>query len=312
MDVKTAKQWEAAGISQGRLRTLVRDGQLVRRRRGAYVTAQAVAAAGDDPARGHALDVQAVLAAASGEGAAASHESAAVIHGLSLLHAPASGAVTLTRPPGAYQGRSAAGVRYYAARLPAGHVTVKFGTPVTTLSRTVIDLARTLPFMDAVVVADAAIRRRVTSRSKLSAVIGDCTGWPGVDRARRVAAFSDGRAESPLESCARVVFDAFGLPAPELQAEITVVVTSEAGGRAAVEDYAEYRADFLWRDQMTIAETDGLAKYGSRQDAIRQLRRDRLLRDMGYKVVHITWAELHGHPERVISQIRRACEAPGP
>ena len=38
--------------------------------------------------------------------------------------------------------------------------------------------------------------------------------------------------------------------------------------------------------------------------------RDIRLRDAGYKVVHFTWSELFGTPERVIARIRAAFAAP--
>ena len=55
-----------------------------------------------------------------------------------------------------------------------------------------------------------------------------------------------------------------------------------------------------------IAEADGLLKYDSGQTAIKELARDRLLREAGYEVVHFTWKELFTDPERVIKRIRDA------
>jgi very-short-patch-repair endonuclease len=310
MDVGTTAQWGRAGISPERLGTLTRRGELVRLRHGVYATAEAVAAAGDDKARRHALEVRAVLALAAG--AVASHESAALIHGLPLLHEPAAGTISLTRPARGYRG-SSAGVRYHAARVPREHVTTMHHALVTTAGRTIVDLARTVPFMDAVVVADGAIRMRKAGRTELSRVIAECKGWPGVDQASRVAAFSSGRSASPLESCARVVFDAFGLPPPELQAKIVSGVRVDAQGKVVVVDeFHEYEVDFLWRDRKTVAETDGLMKYDSGQVAIRQLQRDRLIREAGYQVVHITWKELFERPERVIERILTAFGATSP
>ena len=40
--------------------------------------------------------------------------------------------------------------------------------------------------------------------------------------------------------------------------------------------------------------------------AIKELGRDRLLREAGYEVVHFTWEELFTEPERVIKRIRDA------
>jgi very-short-patch-repair endonuclease len=55
-----------------------------------------------------------------------------------------------------------------------------------------------------------------------------------------------------------------------------------------------------------------MAKYEEPGRARDQIRRDRLLRDAGYKVVHFTWRELFDTPEVVIARIGRAFAAPAP
>jgi hypothetical protein len=309
MDVGTARQWASAGISARRLRTMVARGELVRQRHGTYATASAVAAAGEDPARRHALAIRAALASISATSAVASHESAALVHDLPLLNAPA-GVVSLTRPPGSHQGRSAPDIRWHNATLPPGHMTTRHGVAVTTPARTVVDLARTLSYMDGVVAADAAIRMLRAGKSELTRVVAACSGWPGADQASRVVDFSSGLSGSPLESCARVIFEAFGLPPPELQAKIFGGVRADGANGIIVEELHEYRVDFLWREYRTVAEADGLMKYSSGEAAIRERKRDRLIREAGYKVVHITWAELLGRPERIISRITEAFRSP--
>jgi hypothetical protein len=178
-------------------------------------------------------------------------------------------------------------------------VTREYGTTITTAARTVIDLARTSSFIEAVVAADSALRSGKTTREELLSVCEGCGRWPGISRARRVVGFSDGRAESVLESCARVLFHEHGLDAPEIQ------VTIRGPGFF-------FRADFCWEDRKTIAEADGLAKYEDSEDMLSQFRRDRLLRDAGYKVVHFTWRELFESPETVMIRIRKALAAPSP
>jgi hypothetical protein len=313
VDVATVEQWVASGVSPKRLRTMSRRGELIRLRRGVFATALAVAAAGDDKALRHALALRAVLASISAVDAVASHESAALVHGLPLLREPVDGTVSLTRPVGSYAGLSAGGICYHAAQVPREHVTIRHQVPVTTAGRTVVDLARSGSFMDGVVVADAAIRMRKTRKAELSSVIALCEGWPGVEQARRVVAFSDGLSGSALESGARVVFDAFGLPPPELQAKIIGGMRVDSNGNfIALDEYHDYKVDFLWRDRKTVAEADGLMKYDSGETAARQLQRDRLLREAGYQVVHITWKELFERPQRVIDRILTAFKATSP
>ena len=202
--------------------------------------------------------------------------------------------MTLTRPPGTTSKRSGPAVCLHVAALPAGHVVTRHGIPVTSAARTVIDLARTSSFAAGVVVADAALRTKQTTRAELQAVICACPRWPGLQAARRVAAFCDAGSESVLESISRVAFDAHGLPPPELQ--VWVGDATEMIGRA----------DFLWRACRTIAEADGAIKYADPSRAMAQLGRDKRLREAGFEVVHFTWPEITRSPAQVVASITAA------
>lgn len=268
-------------------------------RRGVYATADSLASSADDPARMHALRVAAALLPARAL-ASASHESAAILHGLDLLERPPESLVTLTRPPHVRGSRASGGdLKVHAATLSPGHVTKHYGLPVTSVARTVVDLARALPFQHGVVVADSALHARKTTHDELDRVLAACSTWPGAGRARRVVAFSDHRSESVLESCARVTFDDHGLPPPELQVDIG-------------DDQFIGRVDFYWGEYLTIAEADGVSKYADAGRAVKQLERDQLLREAGYKVVHFTWRQLFRDTDRLIARIREAFARPGP
>jgi very-short-patch-repair endonuclease len=293
MDVGTVAQWRAAGISDARLAALVRTGQLVRLCHGVYATGKILAATETDPAGRHALEVAAVMAARP-RGGVASHHSAAVIHGLNMLKRPPAGTVTLTVPPGARTGaHRSGGVVRHAADLPAEHVARRYAVLVTTAARTVVDLARAGTFMEGVVAADSALHRRVTTKGELRRVLERCGRWPGLAQARRVVDAANILAESVLESCARVVFLEHGLPEAELQVSI--------GGREFIG-----RVDFCWREHRTIAEADGLLTYKGPAEAVAGLRRDRVLHECGYEVVHFTWKELFRDPARLVARVRGA------
>jgi hypothetical protein len=294
----TTAEWRANGLTTRQMRTLVRSGDLVRVRYGVYATKRAVISAEGSQRRAHALRVAAVVAAV-GRDTVVSHQSAAAIHGLDLLNRPEQ-LVTLTRSPLRPSNRPHSdGILFNMAELPAEHMTKLFGIRVTTVSRTVVDLARTSTFKAAVVAADSALRADKTTKAELGHLCAQCSQWPGVRQARHVVAFADGRAESVFESCARVVFHELGLEPPELQ----VTVRGESFA---------YRVDFCWAQHRTIAEADGLAKLASRDDLLTQFRRDRLLRDAGYKVVHFTWHELFETPEAVVARVRAAFAAATP
>jgi hypothetical protein len=291
----SARQWRAGGISPPLLRSLARSGELIRMRQGVYATKRAADWAAADPVRAHALTVRAATATVGGN-AVASFQSAALLHHLSLLTSPSppTGTVTLTLAK-KWNRAKPADVVFHASELPQEHVTKLYNLRVTTVARTVADLARTLPFMDAVVVADSALSQEKTSKPEILQVLEKSKGWPGVRQARRALEFADERAESPLESAARVVFAEAGLEPPELQ----VTIHGERAQFAA-------RVDFLWRAQKVIAEADGLVKYNDRKDLLDERERDHQLREAGYTAVHFTWQEIFQTPEEVIARIRTA------
>lgn len=289
--VATRGQLKSTGISRDQVRRLVRQGRLVSVRRGVYALASAADA---DGAPEPALQVAAVLARCDSL-VAASHRTAALLHGLDLIGKQPAEAVTVTRSPRGHGSRSLrTGVTVHSAELPARHVIIKDGIRLTSVARTVADLARTGSFREGVVAADSALRDRKTTVSEMHAVIADCARWPGIRRARDVVAFSDHRAESALESIGRVVFREYGLPSPELQ----VWVGGDLG--------AVGRADYLWSRYRTVAEADGAVKYASPGRAIAQLDRDARLRDAGFEVVHFTWQEIMMTPWQVAARIRTA------
>ena len=304
----TTAELRAAGLSSRQIERLVGTGALCPLLTGVYASAAAAAAtigaARDDRARQtgeHLLRVAAALkvtgcrSAGSHDPVAGSHQSAARVHGLGVVgHQPAP-RIHITRAPGDRGGRTGRpGVLVHIAALPAEHVVSHRCVLLTSVPRTVIDLARVLPFGEGVAVADSALHARLTSKAALAAVIADCPRWPGLQRAREVTAFSDARSESVLESLSRAVFGQAGLPPPDLQ--VWVGDDGEVIGRA----------DFLWRRYRTIGEADGAFKYQTPARARAQLERDARLRAAGYEVVHFTWAQITRAPAQVVDSIRVA------
>jgi hypothetical protein len=216
-----------------------------------------------------------------------------VIHDLDVLGRIPDGVVDLTRPPGTGSKSGRGGVRMHTAALPSDHRTLLRGIPVTSVARTVVDVARTSSFAAGVITADSALRGQRVTRAGLESVIQACPRWPGIAGAREVAAFADGRSESALESLARALFHQHGLPAPDLQVWVG-------------DDEVIGRVDFLWQAYRTVGEADGALKYSNRQVAVAQLRRDARLRDAGFEIVHFTWDEILRTPDEVVAALRRA------
>jgi hypothetical protein len=274
----------AVGYDADELHRLVRRGEIVRLRRGAYVAAPLWLAA-DDRAK-HLLRAQAVAAQLQPP-AVLSHVSAAVALGLPVWGVSLD-TVHVTRPRRG-QTRHEAGVTHHAGALWPEHVANVDGLPVTRADRTVVDLARLAGFEGGVVTADAALHLGMTTHADLREVALLTADWPASRVSNRVVAFADGLAESVGESRSRVLCDREGLPAPELQVEI------RAGGQLLG------RVDLLLRRARTVIEFDGRVKYrlGGGQDmrTIEQtlwqekIREDRI-RAEGYRFVRLVWADL--------------------
>ncbi len=181
-----------------------------------------------------------------GPDAVISHVSAAVLHGLPTWR-------TSLRRGHATRNRSSGGrrVHIHVTPLEPDAITVEDGISVTTVARTVVDIARSAPFEEAVVVADAALASGLTSRNELEEACGRLTGRRGGPRARRVVGFADGRSESVGESRSRVGIARCGLPTPDPQWEVR-----DRDGRLLG------RADFGWREHKVAGEFDGRLKYG--------------------------------------------------
>ncbi len=125
------------------------------------------------------------------------------------------------------------------------------GLQVTSVARTVLDLARSLPFDAALVVADAALHRHLVTRDQLAAALARAERRPGTPGAARVLAFADPGSMSVGETRSRIALRDAGLPVPVLQWPVTT-----AGGVSLGE------VDFGWPGLRTVGEFDGRVKYG--------------------------------------------------
>lgn len=298
-DVQLRSQLLALGRSDADLGRLTRSGDLQRIRRGAYGPAATEEWSVEDR---HRQLIAATLPQLRREGVL-SHGSAAVIHGLPVW----SGAVaqvhlTRTRTGQVGGGRTRRHVALHAGCLDVGSTADVDGHCVTSLARTVIDLARTRPFEQAVAAADKALAAGLPPAT-LDAELEQAGGYPGVNRARKVVSFADARSESAGESVSRVRLALVDVPVPTLQYEVAGADGNLVG-----------RTDFAWPEAGTLGEFDGRCKYGRLlrpgQDPAEvvyaeKLRED-LLRDLGWQVVRWTWAEITGAVAVVVDRLRRA------
>lgn len=294
--VLTRRQALACGLTPAQFATQLRRGRWTALRRG-VVTASAAQAL--DRGAEHALAVAARAARYRGTHAG-SHRSAALVLGLPVLGRPPSPVQLVRAPRSRSDVATAPGL--HVATLPDDHLVTCRGVVVTSAARTVCDIARTRPFREGVLAADAALHAGLP-RAELTAVLGTCAGWPGAAGAARVVAFADERAESPLESLDRVAFLEAGLPAPRTQVDVVAARGDWLG-----------RVDFLFEQERTVVEADGLAKYRldegaavpawARDALVQEKRRELGLRANGLEVVRNDWDEAFRRPGELAGRVQ--------
>ncbi|WUJ72382.1 hypothetical protein OG809_03760 [Kribbella soli] len=225
--------------------------------------------------------------------AVVSHQSALLLRSLRVSDLDLR-RVHVTRTEGA--GRSGERVCQHAARPPIDAVAEIDGVQMTTGARAVVETVRATTYPVAVSVVDQALRLRIATAPDLAVALALFAGRSGISTATRAVQFGDGRSESVGESRLRVLFADLGLPVPLPQAEIR-----DGRGNLVA------RVDFLFEQFAVIVEFDGALKYGAgTPDAlIAEKEREDRLRDLGYQVVRVRWADLT-NPVELLHRIRRA------
>jgi hypothetical protein len=287
-DVFTAAEAARAGFTPDWLARLTARGWCTRLERGVYVRTEALAAVAGDEDAAHLLAVRARLKVMPAS-TVAGHWSAVLVHGLPMLgRRPARPILTRDRT-----GSSAHDRFLKVAALPAADRTTVDGIRVSTMPRTVVDIARRASLRAGVVVADGALRAGLDP-AVLRAAAQAQVGWPYGRQALRVVELADGLAESPLESIGRVGLHEQGLEPPELQVEVS------DGWRFVA------RVDHLWEACRVIGEADGMSKYvdaaALREEKVRQEDLERL----GFVIVRYGWDEALRRPAQLAGRFRAA------
>jgi Protein of unknown function (DUF559) len=175
--------------------------------------------------------------------------------------------------------RSTAEIRAHCCSLASIEVTDRLGIPVSSLARTLIDVAGTAPHLLERACNEAEVKRLITAE-QISATIEINRGRRGVARLRALAETVDGAPpRSELERRFLALVAREGLPRPETGVLIEI-------GNQLLE------CDCVWREQRLIVELDG-RKYHDTAIAFERDRvRDRLLLAAGWHVVRVTWSQV--------------------
>lgn len=157
---------------------------------------------------------------------------------------------------------------------------------VTTPLRTVLDCAATLPFDEALAIADSAMRTGRVTGTAMRTAAGEAPAR-GRERITCVAEHADGRAAGPFESVVRAI----ALAVPGLRVVPQVRIHSN-GRFVAQVDLADERLRI-------VIEADSFEFHGDRQLFDRDCRRyDELVAD-GWLVLRFSWEQVMTRPEWV-------------
>jgi very-short-patch-repair endonuclease len=279
--VVSRSQIEALGVDAGFAERSAGAGRLHRVHHGVYAVGHAALTR-------EARWMSAVLAA--GEGAVLSHLSAALLWGIVdragvVIHVLAADGGSRARP----------GLGIHRTRhLPPEHRTERDGIPVTTVARTLLDLAALLSAKRLRYAVEAADRNGVLDVPALVALCDASSGRKGTGVLRRLALEQRGafhRTKSPPESAFLRLCANHGLPEP--------LVNSYLHG---------YEVDFYWPRARLAVEVDSYTYHRSWAQRQRDLERDADLKVRGEEVVRFTRERVEGAAGVVAAQLAALLE----
>jgi len=170
-------------------------------------------------------------------------------------------------------------------RLTRGEATELNGIPVTSWPRTVLDLAAVVSQRSVELALERSEQLRLFDLTALNSTLSINTGRPGCAVLRKVLAearLGETLTRTKLEEAMFGLCRRAGLPQPEVNLPI-----------------GPYTADFLWRDQRLIAETDGWETHGTRKAFEDDRVRDAHLMVEGYRIVRFTYWRVLRHQKAV-------------
>ena len=226
---------------------------------------------------------------ASGPDAVLSHYSAAALW---MIRPNSRSVIDVTDQ---VKSRSWDGIRRHHKALPADEITVKDRIPVTTVPRTIFDLAATEPLEVVKALLREAEFLELHDRLSLWDLVERYPGRRGI---RRVKAALEALKDEPLDEYKSRLEERFapflrrhGLPRGRFNQWIL------AGGK-------RFQVDCYWPGTKQIVELDGWQAHKSRSAFREDKARDRRLAAAGYTVTHLTWNQLDDEPEAVASDLR--------
>jgi Transcriptional regulator, AbiEi antitoxin/Protein of unknown function (DUF559) len=252
----------------------VRTGRLHRIHRGVYAVS---------PARLRTEGYWLAAVLACGPGAVLSHRSAA---SLWELRPSAAATIEVTVPSQSGRARRR-GIRVHRTRrLSLEETVVRDQIPVTTVARTLLDLADVLPTQALKRAIDESEYRGRFDLTSLRAVVENNPGRRGA-KVLALAKEPEHLTRSDLEIDFLAFCRRHGLPRPAVGPTI-----------------AGYEVDFAWPDARLIVETDGGAAHRTRRAFETDRTRDRRTLRAGYRTIRLTDRAMREDAREVAQDLR--------
>jgi very-short-patch-repair endonuclease len=256
-------QLRAGGVAPATVDYWVRAGRL-------HVVHRGVYAVGHRVLRVEGLRLAAVLAC--GPGAVLSHRSAAAHWGL-LGTDQAQVDVTAPRSR-----EGARGIGLHRARfLDARDTTTRQGIPITTVARTLLDLAATVREDRLERAFAQALFLQLYDHRAIEALLARANGHRGTQALTKATAREPKHTRSDWEVRMLMLIREAGLPEPLVN---HALIAPEHG---------HCEVDFFWPAYNLIVETDSWSGHGHRAAYERDRARDAALQAIGIRVVRFTW-----------------------
>jgi very-short-patch-repair endonuclease len=278
--IVSVAQLHAIGIGHNAIRHRILAGRLHRVHRAVY-------AVGHPCVRREGRALAAVLAC--GAGAALSHRSAAAWWGLlTWTDSP----VEVTSPHGRH---AIAGVRRHQARsLATGDTTADRHMPITSIARTLLDLAATVPEARLERAVAQAERLRLYDHATIADVLARAAGHRGRAALARATAREPAWTRNGLEARFLALARRARLPPPKVNDVL------------GVPDHPRMEVDFHWPTRRLVVETDGWETHRTRSAFEDDRRRDAALVAAGYTVLRFTWRAVVEDDATVVRRLEAA------
>jgi very-short-patch-repair endonuclease len=273
--VISREQLMALGLGKDAIQRRLRSGRLIRLHRSVY-------GVGHRNRSRETVWMAAVLA--GGQGTVLSNRAA----GAAWAICSSAGRVEVTVPR---QKRPNPRIGFHHTVLPGDERTVHDGIPITTVPRTLLDLAATLDQRQLERAINEAEIKRLWDELSLHDLLHRYRGRPGtkvVRAALRQRTKGATATKSDLEELFIAFADRVGLPRPETNVYVEGI-----------------EVDCVWRAHRVIIEVDGWEIHRTRAAFERDREKSRILQAAGWRCVPVTYLQLKHTAEAVASDVRR-------